>query len=95
MVGIGLLLFALIRFLTGRLGGSDTFVEDLRTITQSVIGVPLRNFLIVTLLGAFLAVTGITAGLLTRREDDWLEEEEDGNAGFDQQAVRYSDELEA
>ncbi len=91
----GLLLFALIRFLTGRLGGSDAFVEDLRTITQSVIGVPLRNFLIVTLLGAFLTVTGITAGLLTRREDDWLEEAEDSDARFDQHAVRYSDEFEA
>ena len=85
----GLLLFMLLRFFIGRFGGNDPFIEDLRSIVQSVVSVPLRNFFIVTLLGAFLTIVGVGAGLADRRQDDWPPEDDEGDR-FGERSGGYS-----
>lgn len=49
----GFLLTLLARFVAGRLG-ADPFVADLRAILVTLLGVPLRNYLVVALLGGFV-----------------------------------------
>lgn len=62
----GVLVFLGLRMLTGA-GGDDAFTSDVREIVRRVIGVPLRNYVIVSLLGAGLAFSAIVLSLLSRR----------------------------
>lgn len=66
----GAMLFALIRFGVGNIGGGDAFVQDLREIAGTVIDVPLRNFVIVTALGVLLTVASVVFGRIAGSEAD-------------------------
>jgi hypothetical protein len=44
--------------IAGRVGGSDAFVADLRTLFRAVLEVPLREYAIVTALGAAVYLLG-------------------------------------
>ena len=63
----GLFIFGSVYLLVGRLGGDDLFVADLREITHAGIRVPFRNFGIVFLAGAAMAIAGIVLGFAERR----------------------------
>ena len=66
----GVMLFALVWFGAAKIGESDPFVRDLREIARAVVAVPLRNYVVVSALGAILATSGVllgrTAALLAR-----------------------------
>ncbi len=77
----GLLLFILGWFAIGSAGGSDAYAADLREIAKTSIMVPLRNFGIVSALGAVLTATAVAMGRLDGREaeldDDVADDEAD------------------
>jgi hypothetical protein len=87
----GLALFAFAWFMAGRIGGGDPFVQDIRSIARSVLSVPMRNFLVVTVLGGFIVVLGAVFGMLSGRLDDGFIEDHDYEPQFDEQG----EELEA
>ena len=62
----GVLVFLGLRLLTGA-GGNDPFTADVREIVRRVIGVPLRNYVIVSSLGGVLVLSAMTLSLLSRR----------------------------
>ncbi|MBI2766914.1 MAG: hypothetical protein HYX53_13515 [Chloroflexi bacterium] len=63
----GWALFYLIGRLAGRAGGGDRFSRDIRTIVQSVIDIPTRNYLIVAITGAAIAAIAVVLSLATRQ----------------------------
>ncbi len=63
----GLLLFAALWWLAGRLGGGDPFEGDIRTIMRAVFEVPLRNYAIVLATGLALVAASIVLALAERR----------------------------
>ena len=73
------LLFIIVRFTVGSLGGDDPFVAGLRETTLSAVGVPVRNSLVVLAAGVLLTVTAIILGRIERMTsstepaigDDW------------------------
>ena len=57
-----LLLFFLLRLVAGAIGGDDPFIDGYREITTSVLGVPLRNAVIVFIAGVtVVALAGARA----------------------------------
>lgn len=63
----GVFLFAFFSWTIGQLGGSDGFMEDIREITRWGVRAPLRNFGIVFIAGAVIAVAGIALGYAEKR----------------------------
>lgn len=65
----GVLIFAFGWAMAGWVGGSDSFVDQLRTIGRSALMVPLRNYLIVAVLGALFLIAGIVLPMFSRGGD--------------------------
>ncbi|MEP6871579.1 MAG: hypothetical protein ABI939_06960 [Anaerolineaceae bacterium] len=63
----GLLVSGLARLAANSAGGSDPFVVDLRDITVTALGVPLRNYVVVALLGFVLTALAVAFGMLESR----------------------------
>lgn len=72
--------FFLMRLVVGQVGGDDPFIAGYREITQSVLGVPLRNGIIVVLAGAAVVVASVILARIDRAaggktemawDDDW------------------------
>lgn len=63
----GVLIFAGLYWLVGRLGGTDPFESDIRDIAGPVFQVPLRNFTIVAAAGAAMTGGSLLFPLLDRR----------------------------
>lgn len=63
----GLIFTGLARLLADSAGGSDPFVADLRSIVRTTLNVPLRNYVVVVVLGALLTATGVLFGMLESR----------------------------
>jgi hypothetical protein len=87
----GLALFGFAWFMADRIGGSDPFVEDVRSIARSVLTVPMRNFGVVVVLGAFIAAISVILGIASNRLEDRYFEQDDHDSHFDDRP----DELEA
>ena len=76
--GVPAVIFSiLVKLATDGLSGRDAYTAELGRIADAVVAVPLRNSLIVTILGAFLLaaafvlqIVGARLGLDGRREDD-------------------------
>jgi hypothetical protein len=76
-----LLLFFLLRLVAGAIGGDDPFIDGYREITTSVLGVPLRNAVIVFIAGVTVVALSVLFGRLEGfssrgdgleyAEDDW------------------------
>jgi hypothetical protein len=79
----GVLLFGLAWYGAGRVGGGDPFVEDLRGIARTVVAVPLRNYVVVTALGAVLAASGILLGRVSARMAGDAQAAAAADEGFD------------
>ena len=58
----GLLFVGAARLVADSTGGSDPFVADLRSIIVTALGVPLRNYLVVVVLGVALTALAIALG---------------------------------
>jgi hypothetical protein len=71
--------FLLLRWLVNQVGGDDPFISAYREITRSVLGVPLRNGLIVLLAGLSVVVISSVLAWIDRRmagpevawDEDW------------------------
>lgn len=63
----GVFLFAFFSWAIGQLGGNDGFMEDIREITRWGARAPLRNFGIVFIAGATIAVAGMVLGFAEKR----------------------------
>jgi hypothetical protein len=63
----GLLVFVFAWWIAGRIGGSDPFVADLRTITRAMLTVPLRNYAVVAGAGVLVGLAGPLFSLVDRR----------------------------
>ncbi len=61
------ILSILVKLVTDGLSGRDAYSAELGRIADAMVAVPLRNGLIVTLLGAFLLVAAIVLQLLASR----------------------------
>lgn len=64
---VGLILTGLAWLAAGQFGGNDPFMTDLREIIRTVLSVPLRNFLVVTILGVFVFALGSLLSVVARR----------------------------
>lgn len=64
---LGLILTGLAWLTAGQFGGNDPFMTDLREIVRTVLSVPLRNFLVVTVLGVFVFALGSLLAAVARR----------------------------
>jgi hypothetical protein len=53
------LIFAVARLIVAQIGGDDPFVSGFREITDSVLGVPVRNGLIVLSAGVIVVASSI------------------------------------
>jgi hypothetical protein len=60
-------------FIVGSIGGSDPFHDAMHSLARSVIDVPLRDFVIVLLLGLFILLLGPLMRLGQRRPADETE----------------------
>lgn len=87
----GLIIFAFAWFVASRIGGSDPFVQDIRSIARSVLFVPVRNFLVVSILGTFITLLSVVLGVVSGRLEDHYFDEHEYDGRFDDQG----DELEA
>jgi hypothetical protein len=63
----GFLIVVALRFVAEKLGGDDPFVAQLREIVATLLAVPLRNYLVVAVLGAVITALGPAFGLFQRR----------------------------
>jgi hypothetical protein len=54
-------------WIAGRVGGSDPFVADLRTITRAMLTVPLRNYAVVGIAGVAVGLLGTVFAFADRR----------------------------
>jgi hypothetical protein len=59
-------LAAIVRLLVGRVGGSDLYVGDLRSLAESVSDVPLRDAAIVTIAALVLVIAGSAFDFMDR-----------------------------
>ncbi|MBE7519422.1 MAG: hypothetical protein HS107_09265 [Thermoflexaceae bacterium] len=64
--GFGLMLSGLAWFGAGLFGGNDPFVTDLRDIVRSLLGVPIRDYLVVLVAGLLASGLSPLAGMLVR-----------------------------
>ena len=85
--GSGFLVFALGWLIIGQLDGSDTYTSELREIARTTITVPLRNFGIVTALGAIVTAAGI---VFARIEGRTAAEDGANQSALDDEFERYS-----
>ena len=76
----GLILAGGARLLADSAGGSDPFVADLRSIVRTTLNVPLRNYLVVVLLGVVLTAVAFFCGMLESRATGPMDEEFDDYA---------------
>ncbi len=70
----GLAVFLIADRVAGQIWGGEAFGDDLGGVISSAFAVPIRNFLTVSALGAFLALVGIGFGIAGRRLADEVEE---------------------
>ncbi len=63
----GFLIVLLLRVVANNVGGDDPFVRELREIVRTLLAVALRNYLVVTILGAVILALGPAFGLLQQR----------------------------
>lgn len=62
----GIVIFFLLRLVVGQIGDGDPFVASYRDITNAVLGVPLRNSIIVFSAGAVVVAASIVLARLER-----------------------------
>lgn len=72
----GLVLTGVIRLLVDSAGGNDPFVDDLRSIVRTTLNVPLRNYLVFSLLGLTFALAGVAFGLVEGRAHGSVSDDE-------------------
>ncbi len=65
----GLVVCLLAGLIARQAGGDDPFVEDVREIVTTVLRVPRRNYLVVSLLGVGITAVRLVLQLLRKREE--------------------------
>lgn len=80
----GLLASFAASFVVGRIGGSDPFSEDVRTILETVLAVFRRNYLVALVFGMVVAASGPLLALASRR----MGYEADPHGEFEPELVR-------
>ena len=76
----GLAASLLAGLMANQIGSDDPFVEDVREIVTTVLDVPRRNYLVVSLLGVGITAVSLVLQFMRRREegtDDFAEEFEE------------------
>jgi hypothetical protein len=66
----GLAVCLLAELIARQSGGDDPFVEDVREIVTTVLQVPRRNYLVVSLLGLTITAASLVLQFLRSREEE-------------------------
>jgi hypothetical protein len=60
---------AIVSLVLSHAGGSDPYTQDVRTILETALAIPRRNYLVVTVAGLALALAGVLLSFAARRLD--------------------------
>jgi hypothetical protein len=77
----GLILCLFAGLVANQVGSDDPFVDDVRDIVTTVLKVPRRNYLVVSLLGIGIAATSLVLQYLRRRDEGAAAHIPDGSEG--------------